>query len=137
MLNQVNESDPYDIDINFKNEVDRSIYRLTKRIRTLSKATHILDMSTSYGFVLRNPCCVEREVCEKYHLNRIDVSMIYSIVRKMRKESDDLSIIMGKTAVVGNPTMPHPAPYSPYRIGDYDGDPFSYGQTMQGINSLL
>lgn len=135
LLNQVNESDPYDIDINFKNEVDRSIYRLTKRIRTLSKATHILDMSTSYGFVLRNPCCVEREVCEKYNLNRIDAAMIYGIVRKLRKENDDLKIIMGKTDVVGTPTMPHPTPYSPYRIGtgDYDGDPFSYAQTMQGL----
>ena len=137
LLNQVNESDPYDIDINFKNEVDRSIYRLTKRIRMMSKATHIIDMSTSYGFVLRNPCCVEREVCEKYNLNRIDVAMLYSIVRKMRKENDDLNIIMGKTDVVGTPTRPfysnNPTPYSPYRIGDCDGDPFSYDQTMQGL----
>lgn len=137
LLNQVDEVDPYDIDVNFENEVDRSIYRLTKRIRTLSKVTHILDMSASYGFVLRNPCCVEREVCEKYHLNRIDVSMIYSIVRKMRKENDDLNIIMGKIDVVGTPTKPfysnNPTPYSPYRIGDCDGDPFSYGQTMQGL----
>jgi hypothetical protein len=124
ILNNVDEIDPYDIDVNFENEVDRSIYRLTKRIRTLSKATHILDMSSSFGFVLRNPCSVERELCEKYHLNRIDVSLLYSVVRRIQKENNDLDTIMGKTAVVGNPRIPrYLNDPTPYRIGDYDGDP--------------
>lgn len=129
ILNKVDEMDPYDIDINFENEVDRSIYRLTKRIRMMSKATHILDMSQSYGFVLRNPCSVEREVCERYHLNRIDVSMIDGVIRRMRKENDDLKIIMGKTECIGtprprfNPTYPHP-------YFDDNPDPFGFGNPL-------
>jgi hypothetical protein len=83
ILNQEDE-DPYDVDSNFENEVDRNIYRLTKKLRVIGKATHILDMSASYGFLLRNPCCVEREVCEKYNLNRIDVSLIASNVRNIQ-----------------------------------------------------
>lgn len=104
ILNKVNEIDPYDVDANFENEVDRSIYHLTKNLRIMGKATHILDMSSSFGFVLRNPCSVERELCEKYRLNRIDIYLINGIVRKMRKQNDDLDIIMGKTDVIGNPS---------------------------------
>lgn len=139
VLNQEDEPDPYDIESNFRNEVDRSIYRLTKKLRIMGKATHVLDMSRVNGFALRNPCCVEREVCEKYNLNRIDAALIDGAVRKMRKHNDDLDIIMGPTSVVGS--LPRPRfgnPPTPYRTpglgGDYDGDmgsmpdPFSYGQ---------
>lgn len=124
--------------INFENEIERSIYRLTKNIKIMATATHILDMSRVNGFALRNPCCVEREVCEKYNLNRIDAALIDGAVRKMRKHNDDLDIIMGPTSVVGS--LPRPRfgnPPTPYRTpglgGDYDGDmgsmpdPFSYG----------
>lgn len=126
ILNKVDDIDPYDIDIDFENEVDRSIYRLTKKIRVMGNATHILDMSSSYGFVLRNPCCVEREVCEKYNLNRIDASMIYSIVRKLRKENDDLNIIMGKTECIGTPG-PRFDPTYPHPYFDNNPDPFGFG----------
>ena len=129
ILNKVNDIDPYDVDTNFENEIDRSIYRLTKKIRIMGNATHILDMSRSYGFVLRNPCSVEREVCEKYNLNRIDVAMIDSIVRKMRKDNDDLKIIMGKTERIDttrgrfNPAFVPPTP-RPYF--DNNPDPFGF-----------
>lgn len=125
ILNQVDEIDPYDIDTNFENDVDRNIYRLTKKLRIMSKATHILDMSRTDGIVLRNPCCVEREVCEKYNLNRIDVTLIATAVRKIRKYSDDLDVIMGKTSVVGIPSRPsyfgnNPTPYSTPGLDGYD-----------------
>jgi hypothetical protein len=127
VLNQVGEIDPYDVDGNFENEVDRKIYRLTKKLRIIGKATHILDMSTAFGFVLRNPCCVERELCAKYNLHCVDVALINDVVKKLRKENDDLNIIMGKTSVVGTPTIPRysavPIPYrTPGLSGDYDGD---------------
>jgi hypothetical protein len=84
-------------------------------------------MSAVFGFVLRNPCCVEREVCEKYNLHRIDIALINEVVKKLRKENDDLNIIMGKTSVVGTPAIPrYPGVPIPYRTPglsvDYDGD---------------
>lgn len=127
ILNRVDEIDPYDVESNFENEVDRSIYRLTKKLRIMGRATHILDMSRSYGIMLRNPCCVEREVCEKYNLNRIEVGLINDAVKKIQKQNDDLAIIMGKTDVVGTPTRPRFGDiYTPYHTpglndGDYDG----------------
>lgn len=134
ILNQEDEPDPYDIESNFRNEVDRSIYRLTKKLRIMGKATHVLDMSRVNGIILRNPCSVEREVCEKYDLNRIEAALIDGAVRKMRKQNDDLNIIMGKTNVVGAPSRPRfgstPIPYhTPGLGGEYDGDmmPQMYG----------
>lgn len=127
VLNQEDKPDPYDIESNFRNEVDRSIYRLTKKLRIMGKATHVLDMSRIDGIVLRNPCSVEREVCEKYDLNRIEAALIDGAVRKMRKQNDDLNTIMGKTNVVGVPSRPRfgstPIPYrTPGLGGEYDGD---------------
>lgn len=134
VLNQEDEPDPYDIESNFENETERSIYRLTKKLRIMGKATHVLDMSRIDGIVLRNPCSVEREVCEKYDLNRIEAALIDGAVRKMRKQNDDLNIIMGKTNVVGAPSRPRfgntPIPYrTPGLGGEYDGDmmPPMYG----------
>ena len=110
----------------------------------MSKATHVLDMSRVNGILLRSPCCVEREVCEKYDLNRIEVGLIDGAVRKMRKHNDDLNIIMGKSNVVGAPSRPcfgnFSTPYStPGLGGEYDGDtaaamldPFSYGRSFYG-----
>lgn len=124
VLNQVGDIDPYDIDTNFENEVDRKIYRLTKKLRIMGKATHILDMSAAFGFVLRNPCFVERELCAKYNLHCIDIALINEVVKKLRKENDDLNIIMGKTSVVGTPAIPRypntPVPYRTPGLGGYD-----------------
>jgi hypothetical protein len=87
-------------------------------------------MSQSYGFVLRNPCSVEREVCEKYNLNRIDVSMIDTVVRKMRKENDDLKIIMGKTECIGTPGPRFDPAYSPNTYFYGDPNPKGFGNPL-------
>ena len=70
-----------------------------------------------------------REVCEKYNLNRIEVDLIDRAVKRIRKESNDLAIIMGETDVVGTPSRPRfgstPIPYpypTPALGGEYDGD---------------
>lgn len=125
VLNIVN--DPCGINANFETETERSIYRLTKNIKIMATATHVLDMSRVNGIILRNPCSVEREVCEKYDLNRIEVALIDGAVRKMRKQNDDLNIIMGRTNVVGAPSRPRfgntPIPYrTPGLGGEYGGD---------------
>ena len=117
ILNKVNEIDPYDVDANFENDVDRRIYHLTKNLRIMGKATHILDMSNVSGVLLSKPNFVEREVCEKYHLNRISIDLINDVVMKIRKQNDDLDIIMGKTNVIGNPSRSRfDNPLTPHHI---------------------
>jgi hypothetical protein len=125
VLNIVN--DPYGINANFENETEteRSIHHLTKNIKIMATATHILDMST--GGILQRTCRIEREVCEVYNLNRIDAAMIGAAVRKIQRDNNDLDIMMGKTAT-GTPSRPRlggtPIPYHnlPGLGGEYDGD---------------
>jgi hypothetical protein len=125
VLNIVN--DPYGINANFENETEteRSIHHLTKNIKIMGKATHILDMSMTGG-ILQRTCRIEREVCEVYNLNRIDAAMIGAAVRKIQRDNNDLDIMMGKTAT-GTPSRPRfggtPIPYrTPGLGGEYDGD---------------
>ena len=124
ILNIIN--DPCGVNANFENETERSIYCLTKNIKIMGKATHILDMSMTGG-ILQRTCRIEREVCEVYNLNRIDAAMIDAAVRKIQKDNNDLDIMMEKTSVVGTPSRPRfgntPIPYrTPGLGGEYDGD---------------
>lgn len=123
ILNIIN--DPCGVNANFENETERSIYCLTKNIKIMGKATHILDMSMTGG-ILQRTCRIEREVCEVYNLNRIDAAMIGAAVRKIQRDNNDLDIMMGKTAT-GTPSRPRfgstPIPYhTPGLGGEYDGD---------------
>jgi hypothetical protein len=66
VIDQINVDDPYDIDENFKDETQRRIYRLTRSMRMMTEATHIVIIDT------KNPGCrVEEALANAYHLNKI------------------------------------------------------------------
>lgn len=66
VIDQINVDDPYDIDENFKDETQRRIYRLTRSMRIMTEATHIIIIDT------KNPGCrVEEALTNAYHLNTI------------------------------------------------------------------
>ena len=78
VIDQVHVDDPYDIDENFTNEVQRRIYRLTRSIRMMTEATHVLI----YGDIRNAPgCSVERRVLDAYHAWRvIDSSSLIDVI---------------------------------------------------------
>lgn len=78
VIDQVHVDDPYDIDENFTNEVQRRIYRLTRSIRMMTEATHVLI----YGDIKNAPgCLVEKRVLDAYHAWRvIDSSSLIDVI---------------------------------------------------------
>ena len=78
VIDQVHVDDLYDIDENFTNEVQRRIYRLTRSIRMMTEATHVLI----YGDIRNAPgCSVERRVLDAYHAWRvIDSSALIDVI---------------------------------------------------------
>lgn len=66
VIDQINVDDPYDIDENFKDVTQHRIYRLTRSMRMMTEATHIVIIDT------KNPGCrVEEALANAYHLNTI------------------------------------------------------------------
>jgi hypothetical protein len=66
VIDQINVDDPYDVDENFKDVTQRRIYRLTRSMRMMTDATHIIFID------VKNPGCrVEEALASAYHLNTI------------------------------------------------------------------
>lgn len=83
LIDQVHVIDPDERNIMFESETERRIYRLTRSMRMMANATHILDLceTLSIGtFNNRYPagCCVEKELCNSYGLNLIHGNDVFN-----------------------------------------------------------
>jgi hypothetical protein len=112
LLDQVNVVDPFDIDSNFKNEKERRIYRLTRSMRMLSKATHVVDASR---FSMAKGCNVEFELCRQYNIDTIDMSTIAIKVKEKGNTNDKIL-----AAIFGEPKKEK-------LNGKYGGTPIPFG----------
>lgn len=103
LLDQVNVIDSFDVDSNFKNEKERRIYRLTRSMRMLSKATHVVDASrfSRYEFApypTAKGCNVEIELCRQYDIDTIDINFIATKVKEKGNTNEKiLAAIFGET----------------------------------------
>ena len=121
LLDQVNVVDSYDIDSNFKNEKERRIYRLTRSMRILSKATHVVDAS---GSSLAPGCNVEIELCRQYNIYITHMSTIAEKV-KIKGNTNDKIL----TAIFGEPKKEK-------LKGKYGGTPIPFGYPEYRYNEF-
>ena len=79
MIDQLHVDDPYDIDGNFSSERERRIYRLTRSMRMLSTATHVVTFiqvgESAPG------CDVEITTCRKYKIPMIHIDVLRAFQR--------------------------------------------------------
>ena len=119
LIDQVNVVDPDEKNIIFTSETERRIYRLTRSMRLMPSATHILDLCETLcsGFTeTPKGCSVERELCSAYGLNLIHGNDVFTKLSNMKSRHRKLiETIVNE----GRLTPPHfgsfgnPAP-SPY-----------------------
>lgn len=131
LLDQVNVVDSFDDDSNFKNEKERRIYRLTRSMRMLSKATHVVDASRygSYEFMpfpMTKGCSVELELCRQYGIDTIDIATIATKVTNKGNTNEKIL-----AAIFGEPKKKEKLK------GKYGGTPIPFPGPIEKCNSLM
>lgn len=131
LLDQVNVVDSFDVDSNFKNEKERRIYRLTRSMRMLSKATHVVDASrfSRYEFApypMAKGCNVEIELCRQYDIDMIDIT---TIAAKVKEKGNTNENILG--AIFGEPKKDNKIK------GKYGGTPIPFPRNIDNCGSLM
>ena len=94
LIDQVHIVDPEENNIRFESETERRIYCLTRSMRMMPGATHILDLCETLcnGFNVSTPkgCSVERELCRAYGLNLIHGNDVFAKLSNMKSRHREL-----------------------------------------------
>ena len=94
LIDQVNVVDPDEKTLIFTSETERRIYCLTRSMRMMATATHILDLAETLcnGFNVSTPkgCSVERELCRAYGLNLIHGNDVFAKLSNMKSRHREL-----------------------------------------------
>lgn len=127
LIDQVHVIDPEENNIRFESETERRVYCLTRSMRMMTHATHILDLCETLPigtFNNRYPagCCVEKELCNSYGLNLIHGNDVFNklTVSMKSKHKEILENIANKNRLDYN-TPPFgfgdPSPLTPPAFG--------------------
>jgi hypothetical protein len=126
LIDQVNVVDPDEKNIIFTSETERRIYRLTRSMRMMPSATHILDLCETLccgNKPTPKGCLVERELCNAYGLNLIHGNDVFTKLSNMKSRNMKLieSIVDGDRLTshqfgsFGNPSLyPSTTGFYPY-----------------------